>query len=298
MAEQPKIPNLDGLMALADRDGVDIKPTLLRVTTDLYVAKPNHTEQEERHYTELALRLIDQVDAPTRAIVATKLANYPAAPRAVVHRLLRDSITDGPAEQPPLAAPIATVAPIETAFAGGPAAANELNELFFSGTAIERRLILLNLEYALLPPAEPIARQAASESVRRLEAAALGHNSEAFAREIERTLAITRVQARRLIDDVLGEPIVVAAAALNMPADVLQRILLCLSPTIGQSVQRVYELADLYEEIEPGAALRLLAIWRSARKAEQKAIPPKPAPAVRPKIPWEAVAPPKKIERG
>ncbi len=308
MAEQPKIPNLDSLVALGDRDGVDIKPTLLRVTTDLYVAKPSHTEQEERHYTELALRLIDQVDAPTRAIVATRLANYPAAPRAVVHRLLRDSIADGPVEETALAAP---AAPIATAFAGGAAAANDLNELFFAGSAIERRLILLNLEYALLPPAEPIAPQAARESVRRLEAAALGHNSEAFAREIERTLAITRTQARRLIDDESGEPIVVAAVALAMPADVLQRILLCLNPAIGQSVQRVYELADLYEEIEPGAALRLLAIWRSARKAEQKPIAPKPdahqphywhveerpAPAVRPKIPWDAVAPPKKIER-
>ena len=31
--------------------------------TDLYVQKPKHTEQEEQHYTELALRLIDLVDA-------------------------------------------------------------------------------------------------------------------------------------------------------------------------------------------------------------------------------------------
>jgi hypothetical protein len=36
MVEHVKNPNLDGLTELANRDGVDIKPTLLRVMTDLY----------------------------------------------------------------------------------------------------------------------------------------------------------------------------------------------------------------------------------------------------------------------
>ena len=69
MVEQVTIPNLAGLSELANRDGVDIKPTLLRVVTDLYVQKPQHSAEEERHYTELAVRLIDQVDAATRTIV-------------------------------------------------------------------------------------------------------------------------------------------------------------------------------------------------------------------------------------
>ena len=55
-------PKLEGLDSLARRDGVDIRPTLLRVLTDLYVQKPAHSAEEERHYTELALRLIDSVD--------------------------------------------------------------------------------------------------------------------------------------------------------------------------------------------------------------------------------------------
>ena len=62
MIEAPNLPNLNGLVELANRDGVDIRPTLLRVMTDLYVQKPTHTEQEEQHFTELALRLIDLVD--------------------------------------------------------------------------------------------------------------------------------------------------------------------------------------------------------------------------------------------
>ena len=109
MVEHVKIPNLDGLTELANRDGVDIKPTLLRVMTDLYAQEPVHTIEEENHYTELALRLIDQVDAGTRAIVANRLANYPGAPRTIVARLERDRIHRGEAEpaatQQPQAAP-------------------------------------------------------------------------------------------------------------------------------------------------------------------------------------------------
>ena len=44
-------PKLEGLDSLARRDGVDIRPTLVRVLTDLYVQKPTHTSEEERHYT-------------------------------------------------------------------------------------------------------------------------------------------------------------------------------------------------------------------------------------------------------
>ena len=63
-------------------------------------------------------------------------------------------------------------------------------------------------------------------------------------------------------DDRSGETIVVVAKALAMPSEILQRILLLLNPAIGQSVQRVYDLAQLHEEMTQEAALRLLAIWQ------------------------------------
>ena len=85
-------PKLEGLDGLARRDGVDIRPTLVRVLTDLYVQKPAHSAEEERHYTELALRLINSVDLPTRAAVAQKIAGYAGAPPAVARRLARDVI--------------------------------------------------------------------------------------------------------------------------------------------------------------------------------------------------------------
>src|SRR5512139_2287811 len=80
---------LDSLVDLACRDGVDIRPTLLRVLTDLYVQKPAHTTQEETQYVELALGLVGSVDAATRAIVAARLAAYPAAPAVVLAKLER-----------------------------------------------------------------------------------------------------------------------------------------------------------------------------------------------------------------
>src|SRR5205085_6843379 len=83
---------LEGLDSLARRDGVDIRPTLIRVLTDLYVQKPAHSSEEERHYTELALRLIESVDLATRATIAKKLGAYTAAPHAVVRRLARDVV--------------------------------------------------------------------------------------------------------------------------------------------------------------------------------------------------------------
>jgi hypothetical protein len=294
MIDVPNMPNLNGLVELANRDGVDIRPTLLRVVTDLYVQKPMHSAEEERHYTELALRLIDLVDTRTRSIVAEKIAGYAGAPAAVRQRLLREAIrVDADAPKIVEASPPASE----------PSAADELSELFFAASAEERRLILLNLPYAPLRPAVRVAAAVARESMHRLEAAALGHNSEVFARELERTLAISRAQARRLIDDDSGEPIVVAAVALGMAAAVLQRILLCLNPAVSQSVQRVYELALLHEEIEPEAALRLIAIWQASHPGQKAAKPghqpqlwqsereQAPVPPARPKIRREDHAP-------
>src|SRR4051812_39012721 len=85
-------PKLEGLDSLARRDGVDIRPTLVRVLTDLYVQKPAHSAEEEHHYTELALRLIDSVDLATRVTIAKKLGAYAGAPPAVARRLARDVI--------------------------------------------------------------------------------------------------------------------------------------------------------------------------------------------------------------
>jgi uncharacterized protein (DUF2336 family) len=236
-------PTLDSLVDLACRDGVDIRPTLLRVSTDLYVQKPTHSAEEEVQYTELALGLIDAVDAQTRAAVASRLAAYPGAPAAVLHRL-------GSA-----ATPAALSRPSEP-----PKSEPDLAELFFAASADERRLILTNLD--VVAGTEQRRPPVASDVIVRLETAALQHNAGEFSRTLERALGISGVLAERITRDASGEPIVVAAKALGMKAAVLQRVLLFLNPQVGQSIERVYGLARLYDELTPAAADRMLAIWQ------------------------------------
>ena len=269
MTAQPNVADLDRLAALDKHDGTDVRPALLRLMTDFYVQRPVHSEEQTKRYTDLALLLIDHVDMKTRSAVAAALSIHAAPPPLVMQRLLRDAIDTTLAH------------PVSAPFAGTKAAAEELSELFFAANAAERRLILINLPFAPFTPVEQPLASPASDMVHRLEKAALDHNHESFARELESALGISREQARRLIDDEWGEPILVAAKALAMPAAVLQRILLCLNPAVSRSVQRVYDLAWLYEEIELDAALRLIAIWRASRKAEPASEGVQNAPAVR-----------------
>ena len=74
-------------MTLSRREGVDIRPTLLRVLTDLYVQADAHSADEARQFVELTSRLIDEVDDATRAAVRARLAIYPATPAEVVKKL-------------------------------------------------------------------------------------------------------------------------------------------------------------------------------------------------------------------
>jgi hypothetical protein len=136
-----------------------------------------------------------------------------------------------------------------------------LIELFFTASAEERRLILINLD-VVTEPAQQRQAPAAEAVIRRLESTALQRNVPEFVRMLERGLGISRDLATRIVHDAFGEGIVVAAKALGMKADVLQRILLFLNPAIGQSVERVFDLAQLYDDITWSAAERMVAIWR------------------------------------
>jgi hypothetical protein len=145
--------------------------------------------------------------------------------------------------------------------------AKELCGLFFAADPLERRLILISLEY--LPTAAPTLPMVMQQAdIWRFESSALQHKTEAVLRELERALGISRRTALRIVEDDSGEPIVAAAKAMELPADVLQRILLFMNPRVGQSVDRVYELAGLYADITVDAARRLIGIWRDADPAE------------------------------
>jgi hypothetical protein len=259
----PMLRNLESFVDLGHRDGVDTRPALLRVLTDLYVQKPVHDPDEERHYAELALRLIEAVDTATKQGVARTLARYGRAPAAVLARLAQDC--DDAAELLRAAPSGITAESGElTHLSGRGGAAAELTELFFGAGAAERRTILINLEYVAPDVLGTTTPPDGLDACRRLEQAALQRKFTEFTRELGRTLRVSQALANRIAQDNFGEPLVVAAKASGMPVEVLQRILLVLNPAIGQSVPRIYDLTRLFEEIKPGVAMHLAAIWREA----------------------------------
>jgi uncharacterized protein (DUF2336 family) len=282
--ETSSLATLEGLSDIGLRGGVDMRPTLLRVLTDLYVQKPTHTADEERHYTELALRLLDSVDVQTRSAVAARLARHLSPPRPVVDRLMADlpdvaaalrvkepTQPDGACATVPRDLTVRTIVRTSTTQTERPPAppqisayvAGELNELFFAANANERRLILLNLDIVIGAPPGSLTWIGDAEIGRKLEGAALARKREDFANELARSLRISREQARRIAGDELGEPIVVATKALGVPRELLYRILLFVNTAVGHSVERVHTLATLYDEMSAHAAQDLVAVWQA-----------------------------------
>ena len=262
---------LDRLARLAMPGDPDMRPTLLRVLTELYVQKPTHTADEERHYTELVLRLLDAADIGTRAAVAQRLAHYRSPPRRVIERLAGDVPNLNGQRQQPLWPSGSTMLKDELTRAAPIAVhvATTLNELFFAANPDERRLILLNLDViAPFSVGRSTLRQKDGLSG-RLEAAVLSRNREAFAQHLAQALHISRVQARRVADDDLGEPIVTAAKALNMRRGALYRILLFIN--VSRSVARVQALTELHHELPSQAAEQMIAIWQSLPKLDRPA---------------------------
>jgi hypothetical protein len=304
-----ELPSLfDGLAEIGLRGSVDMRPTLIRVLTDLYVQKLKHTADEERHYTELALRLLDGVNAQTRATIAAKLAPHLAPPLRVVQYLVKDlpevaaplrdhAVLRAPLESvPPAEAPVIIVPseltaepeaedpqnpandqPIEEGLANGvphkldAVTANELNTLFFASTEEERRLILLNLHIVAPLSAGEIAIARDPSVAQRLEAAALGSYRDDLAKQFALALHIPDEQARRVTRDNFGEPMAVAVKALSIPRDVFHRILMFANPSVGHSVERVQSLAALFDEMTLPAAEGMVAIWQALETKERSA---------------------------
>jgi uncharacterized protein (DUF2336 family) len=284
---------------LGSRNGIDRRPVLLRVLTDLYVQRVSQTAAEELHYTELALRLLEAVDVATRIAVAKRLARYASPPLRVLKWLLRDlpkvaaelrghPLPQSQSPASPGAAPNPGPSIVEQAESNrenrptgtyrpiDPHTASKLNELFFAANATERQLILLNLDVVSPMPADRMGSSRVPSTGQHLEAAALARKREDFVGHLARALHIPRQQARRIATDNLGEPIVAAAKALGISRDVLCRILMFLNPAVGHSVERVHALIKLFDEMTVSAAEGMAVIWQSLRQDERSAAKHRP----------------------
>jgi hypothetical protein len=283
MTAPPLFPGFDGLMTLSRREGVDIRPTLLRVLTDLYVQAQAHSGDEERQFIELTTRLIDEVDDATRAAVRARLAIYPGTPAAVLNKLgLKETASGQPvprareiAAPPPLTPPARPPTEAQLRMAANlsmqPKDAAEINELFSRASSSERALILLNLQDSPLRAAARIPGPRARRSVETLEMAAFAADVENFTRELADTLILPWRVATQVVDDPGGEPLACAARALDMPGAMFQRVLLFLKPEFGSSVHTVYRLSRLYDRLSERSALVMLAAWRGSTMAVARA---------------------------
>lgn len=271
----------DGLMMLSRREGVDIRPTLLRVLTDLYIQTPDHTRDEERQFTELAARLIEVVDDATLAAVRARLSIYPRTPREIAWKL---QLKPAPTVQQPApddtfeldpAADIEIVSEPEASLAPTmsmqPDDAAKLIALFLETDSRHRAQFLHSLTATPLKPSTPVDPRRAAQAVANLEQAAMAGDAAGFTDELADALILTGRVAGQIVNEPGGEALACALKALGMPAEIFQRVLLFLNPARGSSVMDVYRLARLYDVIEPRSALILLAAWRGATLAATRA---------------------------
>ena len=279
MSTPPPFQGFDGLMSLSQREGVDIRPTLLRVLTDLYVQTPDHTADEERQFTELATRLLDEVDDATHAVVRAKLAIYPKTPRDIRRKLMIPPPPLYPRHVAPPLQPAQSEAEPAIMMAAPPLAplprplpvlsmkpqdASSLIELFTAAPSKERAMILESLLDAPLKPSAKVDPKRASRAIAALEGAAMVADAQAFTLELADALTLPATVAKEIVADPLGEPLACAMKALGMDADAFQRVLLFLNPTIGASVMDVYRLARMYDILGERVALIMLAAWRGS----------------------------------
>jgi hypothetical protein len=283
MTTTPLFPGFDGLMTLSRREGVDIRPTLLRVLTDLYVQANAHSGEEERQFVELTSRLIDQVDDATRAAVRARLAIYPGTPAEVSRKLglkpltpdrrvpLAYDLPASPSAAPPVKAPSEAQLRMASNLSMQPKDAAEINDMFFRASAGERALILHDLPETPLRASARIPPARAARAIETLEMAAFAADVENFTLELGETLILPSRVAAQVVNDPGGEPLACATKALNMPSAVFQRVLLFLNPEFGSSVDYVYRLSRLYDKLSERSALIMLAAWRGSTMAITRA---------------------------
>src|SRR4030088_262330 len=283
MTTAPLFPGFDGLMTLSRREGVDIRPTLLRVLTDLYVQTSAHSADEERQFVEPTSRLIDQVDDATRAAVRARLAVYPRTPAEGMKKLggkppipdQRMPVAREIPASPPAAPPVKALSEAQLRMASNlsmqPKDAAEINDMFSRASASERALILHNLQDTPLRASARIPAARARRAVETLEMAAFAADVENFTLELGETLILPARVAAQVVNDPAGEPLGCAVKALGMPSAVFQRVLLFLNPEFGSSVNNVYRLSRLYDRLSERSALIMLAAWRGATVAATRA---------------------------
>src|SRR5208337_1810898 len=76
--------SLPFLASLATAENAESRRILLRITTDHFISRREHSPQQLAHFEKTMLRLIAKSDPATRLTVARKIARHPMAPARVL----------------------------------------------------------------------------------------------------------------------------------------------------------------------------------------------------------------------
>jgi uncharacterized protein (DUF2336 family) len=268
---------IQALIDIARRDGMEMRPVLLRVLTDLYVQEPVHAPSERARFAELACRLLDRAELSTRAAVAEPILRRSSVlNEAALHMVLNFC---GPAHAAAIAERHNLPPRIAKRLKEMSIPRNELahkNEAELEsarGTtfALARRYLAAKSHerltiFSAIAACAPVEQEEKLRHLDRglvdnLERAALRRRLGEFVAHLHESTGMARDIATRIVRDPSGEPLAVFCRALDIPFTSASRILLFLNPTVGGTVQQVFSMASRYIEMTPANARRLAAAW-------------------------------------
>lgn len=253
------------LAAMAARR--DVSPVLAKRIAELV-----HRRGEESTQAEAAAEAatgnepVDEAEADRPAVEAAempapvKAAATPALePVPYVVKAAEDvTIAEVTATEPEAAAPAA---------AEPPSAPTPLPQIdYFTAGPEERAAFVARL--VTLPPL-PLAERTVAPPpgfIDMLLDAAKAGSAEDVAGLLERTLGITEANAQRIVADVTGEALAVAARALGLSFAILSRVLFRLHPVTGRSAAQMTRLAEMFDNLPAASAQHLVASWRAGRR--------------------------------
>lgn len=143
----------------------------------------------------------------------------------------------------------------------------DLAPLFLAADAEQRRAILEATERETAggrPYAEP-PRVPDAGDAGLIDTVAASGRLDLVAEALAVAFGIEATQAKRLVDEPSGEPLVTALVAADLSLEAIGRVLLLVTPPIAVSVARFFALIELAGSMSRAAALRLTAAMTTAR---------------------------------
>ena len=275
------VPDLSGLIELSRDPALDLKPVILRVQTDMFVAAPSRDRAMIHAFESLAAGLIPTVDEATASIVADKLGGCPDLPEAVRAALMARGLDVAPpraaedqaeadralAENPGVLIGMRVLERLlararrdadlaRTLLARPDIPAADLAPLWLHADAAARRAITEAVEAtAALRPCPAAPRALASALVERSHA----RDVPGFLATLGEGLGLPQDYLSAAPDPVSRyDFLTLALRAADLREGEAVFVFLTLNDTVARSVDRVFSLVTLFRETSRAGARDLL----------------------------------------